>query len=68
MTLELHAELAALVKGFNAGKLSEEEWALLQVHLAYCDLCRVAFLEMNGDISTETLTAGSGSISLRSAL
>jgi hypothetical protein len=23
--------------------LTEEEWALLQVHLAYCDSCRVVF-------------------------
>ena len=26
-----------------SGELTEEEWALLQVHLAYCDICRVAF-------------------------
>jgi hypothetical protein len=25
------------------GELTEEEWALLQVHLAYCDSCRVVF-------------------------
>jgi len=68
MTLKLNAELAALVKGFSARELSEEEWAILQVHMAYCDLCRIDFLEMNGGISTETSTAGSGTTPLRPAL
>jgi hypothetical protein len=39
MTCELHAELAALVEGFSTRELSEEEWPLLQVHMAYCDSC-----------------------------
>jgi hypothetical protein len=56
MTSELHAELAALVEGFSTRELSEEEWALLQVHMAYCDSCRIAFLEMNGDVSRDILT------------
>ena len=30
---------------FPSGELSEEEWALLQVHLAYCGCCRVVFKE-----------------------
>ena len=34
MTLQLHAELAVLVVAFSACGLSDEEWALLQVHMA----------------------------------
>ena len=30
---------------FPSGELTEEEWALLQVHLAYCDSRRVVFEE-----------------------
>jgi len=57
MTLQLHAELAALVIAFSARGLSDEEWALLQVHMAYCALCRTVFLETNGDLSKETPSA-----------
>jgi hypothetical protein len=35
----LHDELVALCGLFPSRELSEEEWALLQVHLAYCDSC-----------------------------
>jgi len=38
-----HDEFVALCALFPSGELTEEEWALLQVHLAYCDSCRVAF-------------------------
>jgi peptidoglycan hydrolase CwlO-like protein len=40
-----HDEFVALCALFPSGELTEEEWALLQVHLAYCDSCRVAFAE-----------------------
>jgi hypothetical protein len=40
-----HDEFVALCALFPSGELTEEEWALLQVHLAYCDSCRVAFEE-----------------------
>jgi hypothetical protein len=40
---QFHDEFVALSALFYAGELSEEEWALLQVHLAYCDSCRAAF-------------------------
>jgi hypothetical protein len=40
-----HDEFVALCAVFPSGELTEEEWALLQVHLAYCDSCRVAFDE-----------------------
>jgi hypothetical protein len=38
-----HDEFVALCALFPSGELSEEEWALLQVHLAYCDSCRAVF-------------------------
>jgi predicted anti-sigma-YlaC factor YlaD len=40
---ELHDEFVALVALFHSGELTDEEWALLQVHLAYCDTCRSTF-------------------------
>jgi myosin heavy subunit len=38
-----HDEFVALCALFPSGELTEEEWALLQVHLAYCDSCRMVF-------------------------
>jgi predicted nucleic acid-binding Zn-ribbon protein len=38
-----HDEFVALCALFPSGELTEEEWALLQVHLAYCDSCRAVF-------------------------
>ena len=43
MTPQWHDEFVALCALFPSGELTEEEWALLQVHLAYCDSCRLAF-------------------------
>lgn len=43
MNPQLHDEFVTMCALFAAGELTEEEWALLQVHLAYCDSCRVAF-------------------------
>src|SRR5580658_8718692 len=40
-----HDEFVALCALFPSGELTEEEWALLQVHLAYCDSCRVVFYQ-----------------------
>lgn len=45
MTPQWHDEFVALCALFPSGELTEEEWALLQVHLAYCDSCRAAFEE-----------------------
>jgi len=45
MTPQMHAELAALCRLFYSGELSEEEWALLQIHLAYCDGCHRTFVQ-----------------------
>ena len=43
MNPQWHNEFVALCTLFPSGELTEEEWALLQVHLAYCDSCRVVF-------------------------
>ena len=43
MNPQLHDEFVAMCALFASGELTEEEWALLQVHLAYCDSCRLAF-------------------------
>jgi hypothetical protein len=40
---EFHDEFVALVPLFYSGELTDEEWALLQVHMAHCDSCREAF-------------------------
>ena len=42
---QLHDEFIALCALFFSGELTDEEWALLQVHLAYCDSCRKTFEE-----------------------
>ena len=43
MNPQWHDEFVALCALFPSGYLTEEEWALLQVHLAYCESCRVIF-------------------------
>src|SRR6187402_2248349 len=40
---QFHDEFVALVALFYSGELTDEEWSLLQVHLAYCDTCRTTF-------------------------
>jgi len=43
MTPQMHAGLHALIDRFYGGEITEEEWALLQVHMAYCDPCEKEF-------------------------
>jgi hypothetical protein len=45
MNPQWHDEFLSLCALFPTGDLTEEEWALLQVHLAYCDSCLLAFKE-----------------------
>ncbi len=45
MTSQLHEELAALCRLYYSGEISDEEWTLLQIHMAYCDVCHNAFLQ-----------------------
>lgn len=43
MNPRFHSEFAELCAIFYSGEISEEEWALLQVHLAYCEQCQATF-------------------------
>lgn len=40
---QLHDEFVELVALFYSGELSDEEWALLQIHLSHCDTCTSKF-------------------------
>jgi hypothetical protein len=42
---QFHDEFVALCALFYSGEISEEDWALLQIHMAYCDPCHDRFLE-----------------------
>ena len=42
---QFHDEFVALCALYYSGEISEEEWALLQIHMAYCDACHEKFLE-----------------------
>src|ERR1700678_2183678 len=45
MKPEFHDEFVELSALFFSGGISDEDWALLQVHLAYCDSCHEKFLQ-----------------------
>jgi len=40
---QFHDEFVALSALYYSGEISEEEWALLQIHMAYCDACHERF-------------------------
>jgi hypothetical protein len=40
-----HDEFVGLCALYHSGEISEEEWALLQIHMAYCDPCHERFLQ-----------------------
>jgi len=42
---QFHDEFVALSALYYSGEISEEEWALLQIHMGYCDACHERFLE-----------------------
>jgi CCR4-NOT transcriptional regulation complex NOT5 subunit len=42
---QFHDEFVALSALYYSGEISEEEWALLQIHMGYCDSCHEKFLE-----------------------
>lgn len=56
MNPQWHDEFVALCALFTSGELTEEEWALLQVHLAYCESCRVTFRQYK-QISADVIPA-----------
>ncbi|WP_263417845.1 anti-sigma factor [Terriglobus albidus] len=45
MNTQWHDEFVGLCALYPSGELTEEEWALLQVHLAYCESCQELFAE-----------------------
>lgn len=45
MNPQVHDEFVALCALYFSGAISEEEWALLQIHMGYCDACHEKFLE-----------------------
>jgi hypothetical protein len=53
---QLHDEFVALSARCYSGEISEEEWALLQIHMAYCDSCHEGFLE-NQQIMSNAIPA-----------
>jgi hypothetical protein len=53
---EIHHEFEALCALYYSGELSEEDWALLQIHMGYCDSCHERFLQYQR-ISSEVVPA-----------
>ena len=51
MNPQFHDEFVALSSLYFSGEISEEEWALLQIHMAYCDACHERFLQNQQIIS-----------------
>ncbi len=53
----LHAELEALCRLYHSDEISEEEWALLQIHMGYCDGCHEEFRVLSlASASDQTFT------------
>ena len=65
MNPQLHDEFIALCALFYSGEISDEEWALLQVHLAYCDSCRNNF-EQYKQIAKDVIPTMAGSVAAES--
>jgi hypothetical protein len=55
MTPQLHTVLNALIDRFYREELTEEEWALLQVHMAYCGRCEKEFVDRQVKENTDRL-------------
>lgn len=55
MTPQMHTELAAFIERFYREEITDEEWALLQVHMAYCGTCEKEFVERQVKENTERL-------------
>lgn len=60
MNPQLHDEFVALCAVFHSGDITDEEWALLQVHLAYCESCQEVF-EQYKQTSKEVIPLLAGS-------
>lgn len=42
---QFHDQFVRLCSIYFSGEITEEEWALLQIHMAFCDECNQRFLE-----------------------
>lgn len=56
MNPHFHEEFVALCALYHSGEISEEDWALLQIHMAYCDSCHERFLQYQ-QISSDVVPA-----------
>ncbi len=65
MNPHFHDEFVRLVPLFYSGELTDEEWALLQVHMAYCDSCRETF-EQYEHVASEVIPAMAASAAAES--
>lgn len=61
MKPEFHAEFVELSALYFSGEISDEEWALLQVHLAYCEPCHERFLQYER-VSSDVIPAMAAAI------
>ena len=50
MNAQLHELFVSLCELFYSVGLSDEEWDLLQVHMAYCESCSQRFDELGGTL------------------
>lgn len=51
-----HDEFVAFCALYYSGDITEEEWALLQIHMGYCDTCQKSFEEF-GQITSHVIPA-----------
>lgn len=65
MNPQFHDEFVALCALFYSGEISEEEWALLQIHMAYCDSCHDRFLEYQ-KLTSDVIPAMAGAAAAES--
>lgn len=56
MKPEFHDQFVELSALYFSGEISDEEWALLQIHLAYCEPCHERFLQFQ-EVSSEVIPA-----------
>jgi hypothetical protein len=56
MTSRLHDELRTIGAFFFLGEISEEEWAILQIHMAYCTECFERFRRNEQASGSQTST------------
>jgi hypothetical protein len=56
---QFHDEFVALCALYYSGEISEEEWALLQIHMAYCEPCHDRFRQYQ-QVTSDLIPAMAG--------